>query len=347
MRAEVERTTYWELDFPDRSEEVSAEPPQRVVDEFESVLLKAVERRLRANVPVVSYLSGGVDSSIVVAMASKLLGRPIPTFAIRVTAPGLDEADQAAVVARHVGTDPVVVSFGNSEILANYPRLIRAAEGPVVDTSCAALLLLAEKVHAAGYKVALTGEGSDEWLAGYPWFKIAKLLGLLDRVPGLPLGDWARRIWLHFLGGGKDYASRQNRFRRSAGGQNASLNLYGLMGLSRDRFYSRGMLESLRDHDPYAEMEPNLPRMARWSPLHRSLYWGAKILLGGMLLTHKGDRVAMHSSVETRYPFLDEDVFAFLAKLDPCYKLRRLTDKYVLRLMADAGSPVRLPGAPR
>lgn len=345
--AEVKRTAYWQLDFPDRGDEVAAEPSRRIVDDFEQVLLKAVERRLRANVPVVSYLSGGVDSSIVVAMASKLLGRPIPTFAIRVTSPGLDESDQAAIVARHVGTEPVVLNFGTSEMLANYPRLIRAAEGPVVDTSCAALLLLAEKVHAAGYKVALTGEGSDEWLAGYPWFKIDRLLGLLDCIPGLPLGQLARCAWLRLLGGSAEPWLRQKRFRKTMGGQNASLTLYSLMGLSRDRFYNQAMLESLRDHDPYEALEPNLTRMARWSPLHRSLFWGAKILLGGMLLSHKGDRVAMHSSVETRYPFLDEDVFAFLAKLDPRYKLRRLTDKYVLRLVAERWLPRSIAWRPK
>jgi len=345
--AEVKRTAYWQMDFPDQGDEVAAEPTRRVVDDFEEVLLKAVERRLRANVPVVSYLSGGVDSSIVVAMASKLLGRPIPTFAIRVTSPGLDESDQAAIVARHVGTEPVVLNFSTSEMLANYPRLIRAAEGPVVDTSCAALLLLAEKVHAAGYKVALTGEGSDEWLAGYPWFKVDRLLGLLDCLPGLPLGQLARCAWLRSLGGSAEPWLRQKRFRKSMGGQNASLTLYSLMGLSRDRFYTQAMLESLRNHDPYEALEPNLARMARWSPLHRSLFWGAKILLGGMLLSHKGDRVAMHSSVETRYPFLDEDVFAFLAKLDPRYKLRRLTDKYVLRLVAERWLPRSIAWRPK
>ena len=69
--------------------------------------------------------------------------------------------------------------------------MIRAAEGPVIDTACAALLLLAQEVHARGYKVALTGEGADEWLAGYPWYKVHQLLGFLDVIPGLPLSQLA------------------------------------------------------------------------------------------------------------------------------------------------------------
>ncbi len=92
-------------------------------------------------------------------------------------------------MARHVGVDPVVVTCGQEEVLRNYAALIRAAEGPVIDTSCAALLMLAREVHARGYKVALTGEGADEWLAGYPWHKINRLLGWLDVLPGLPLSQ--------------------------------------------------------------------------------------------------------------------------------------------------------------
>src|SRR5207244_539314 len=141
-----------------------------MADEFEKVLLAAVDRRLRADVPVVSYLSGGIDSSIVVAMAAKLRGKTIPTFTIQIMDPKLDETSQAAVVSRHIGSTPVIVQVGDDEVLQSYPELIRAAEVPVIDTSCTALLRLARSVHQHNYKVALTGEGSDEWLAGYAWF---------------------------------------------------------------------------------------------------------------------------------------------------------------------------------
>src|SRR5439155_24738806 len=132
-------------------------------------------------------LSGGVDSSQVVVMASKALGRPIPTFTISVQAEGLNEEHEAALVARQVGSDGVVVPFGGPDVMAAYPELIHAAEYPVIDTACAALLQLAKSVHAHGYKVALTGEGSDEWMAGYSWFKLHRLVGILDVVPKVPL----------------------------------------------------------------------------------------------------------------------------------------------------------------
>src|SRR5256714_864559 len=113
--------------------------PRALADEFESLMVAAVTRRLRADVPVVSYLSGGVDSSIVVSMASKVRGSPIPAFTISIKAPRLDEVGEAAATADWLGSEKVVVNVGAAEVQNAYSRLIQAAEAPVVDTSCAAL----------------------------------------------------------------------------------------------------------------------------------------------------------------------------------------------------------------
>ena len=345
--AKVTDGVYWEVDFPDRGEEDPGRDPKQLVDEFEAVLLRAVERRLRADVPVVSYLSGGVDSSIVVALACHVRGEPIPTFTIQIKDPKLDEASEARRVAAHVCAPPIVVGCGGDEVLNTYPRLIQAAEGPVTDTSCTALLMLAREVHARGYKVAQTGEGSDEWLAGYPWYKVHRLLGLLDFIPGLPLSQLARRAYLRLTGAPQFSWSMARRMQRSIGGKNAWTDIYGLMSLSKLRFFSPWMHESLDKHSPYEDLRLNLDRMRRWHPLNRSLCLGARIHLPGLLLNAKGDRVAMHSSVETRYPFLDEDVFAFLARLHPRWKLRGLQDKYILRLLAERWLPRDIAWRPK
>jgi asparagine synthase (glutamine-hydrolysing) len=331
----VVHRTYWEIDFPDRGNEDRSQDTKRLVDGFESAMLRAVERRLRADVPVVSYLSGGVDSSVVVALASHIRKEAIPTFTIRIDDPLLDETNEAAIVARHIGTEPVVVNFGAAEVLGTYPRLIRAAEGPVIDTSCAALLLLAQEVHRQRYKVALTGEGADEWLAGYPWYKVHRLLGFLDFMPGVPLSQLARRAYLRLTGAPRFPWSAARRIINAAGGKNAWLDIYGLMSLSRRRFYSQRMWDELGDYTAYTGLGLNYERMRRWHPLNRSLYLGARIHLPGLLLNAKGDRVAMHSSVETRYPFLDEEVFDFLAPLHPRWKMRGFQDKHILRLLAE------------
>jgi asparagine synthase (glutamine-hydrolysing) len=346
--ARIEDHQYWEIDFPDEGAEDRGEDAERLTDEFQAMLLKAVERRLRADVPVVSYLSGGVDSSMVVALAAHIRGEPIPTFTIRIEDPRLDETSAARLVARHHGSEPVVVSCGAEEVLHTYPRLIEAAEGPVMDTSCTALLLLAREVHARGYKVALTGEGSDEWLAGYPWHKVDRLLGSFDFVPGVPVGRWLLGAFLRWAGGSAYSFAEARQVRTAVGGDNAWLAIYGLVGLSRLRFYSDSMRETVKDHIPFEDLKPNIERLRRMHPVHRALYFSGRIHLPGLLLNAKGDRVAMHSSVETRYPFLDEDVFAFLARLHPRWKLRGLLgDKYLLRRLAQRWLPQEIVRRPK
>ncbi len=305
------------------------------MDRFDQALYAAVEKRLRADVPVVSYLSGGVDSSIVVAMACKVRGEPIPTFTIRIDDPQLDETSEAGIVSRHLGCRPTVVNVGAAETLATYPRLVTAAEGPVIDTSCAALLLLAQQVHASGYKVALTGEGSDEWLAGYPWYKVHKLLGCLNVIPGLPLSMSAHRLFLKLSGAPLFPRDMVQRTLQTVAGPNPWLDIYGLVSIAKLRFFSPALRQTMAEDLPYADLGLNVERMRKWHPLNRGLYLGARIHLPGLLLNAKGDRIAMHNSVEGRYPFLDENVFTLLAGIEPRWKLRGLFgDKHLLRLLA-------------
>jgi asparagine synthase (glutamine-hydrolysing) len=336
--ATVSEHTYWEVDFPDAGQEDRGDDEKRVVDGFENVLMGAVERRLRADVPVVSYLSGGVDSSVVVALATHIRKSPIPTFTIGVQDAKLNEETQAAIVARHIGADPVVVKFGADETLRTYPELIRAAEGPVVDTACAAMVLLAKAVHARGYKVTLTGEGADEWLAGYPWYKLHRILGKLD-VFGLPISQLVRRLYLKATKAPAFDRAFQQRAEAAVGGSGPWMDVYGLMSLAKLRFFSRETLDALADHTPYADLGANLDRMRRWHPFNRGLWLGIRAHLPGLLLSQKGDRVAMNSSVEARYPFLDEAVFEFLAGLHPRLKMRGLNEKYILKRLAERWLP--------
>jgi asparagine synthase (glutamine-hydrolysing) len=345
--ATISDRTYWQITFPDRGQEDWGGESKTLVDRFEQVLMGAVERRLRADVPVVSYLSGGVDSSMVVALAGKVRGDPIPTFTIRIDDPKLDETDAAMLSARMHGTEPIVVNCGAQEVLAHYPRLIEAAEGPVIDTSCTALLMLAREVHARGYKVALTGEGSDEWMAGYPWQKINRVLGWLNVIPRLPLGRLVRKAFLRLTGAPKFSWKEVLEAQAEAGGENAYMDIYGLVSLSKIRFYSESMVKAVGFKAPYLEVEPDMSRLRRWHPVNRASYFGGRIHLPGLLLNAKGDRVAMHSSVETRYPFLDEEVIAFLAALHPRWKLHGLRDKYILRLLAERWLPKAIARRPK
>lgn len=338
--AVIAERTYWEMDFPDQGEEESGQDPRRLVDEFEKLMLHAVDTRLKADVPVGSYLSGGVDSSLIAALACHIKGPAINTYTVRVDSPELDELDAAQLVARHIKTKPPIVQeFRAADAVNTYPELIRAAEAPVIDTSCAALLQLARRVHECGQKVVLTGEGADEWLIGYPWYKAAKLIGYLDILPGVPVSDIVRRAYLRLSGVPQYSKGFRREIEATIGGPNAWIDSYGLLGLSKLRFYSDSMHAVREQANPWAELGIPLERAKRWHPLNRGVWVAGRVTLAGHLLQAKGDRVAMHSSVEVRYPFLDEAVFDFLARLDPSWKLRGFRDKHLLRLLAERWLP--------
>ncbi len=346
-RGRVLERVYWEIDFPDAGDEDRCKSRQEMVDGFEDVLKRAVQRRLRADVPVVSYLSGGVDSSLVVALANNQRDTPIPTFSIRVKATHLDESKEAASVARYVGSPIHSVDYGAREILANYPRLIRAAEAPVLDTSCAALMLLAQEVHRQGFKAALTGEGADEWLAGYSWYKLHRALSFLDVVPGLEFSQAARRAYMRLIGVPRFPNSVIRQLHELVGGHNPWLDVYGLVSSSKLIFFSQALRESVLAESPYADLDLNRERLRCWHPLNRALYLGGRIHLPGLLLHAKGDRVSMRSSVETRYPFLDLEVFQYLARIHPRWKLRGFKDKWLLRKLAERWLPRQIAWRPK
>ncbi len=333
------RKTYWRVTYPDRGQELDSADGAGIVKGFEEVLYKSVQRRLTADVPVVSYLSGGVDSSLIVAMACKVLGRPIPTFTVSVQSDTLNEESPARATAQYLGCSPEVVNIGHDELRSGYPELIRAAEYPVIDTSCLGLMHLARAVRATGYKVALTGEGADEWLGGYWWFKLARLTGWAERIPGLPLGYLGRK-WAMRLAGHPIYPrALVKKVQNLVGGHNGWLDVYGIMSLSKLRFFTPAVTEQLLARSPYEDLDLS-PDLHRWHPFNRQMYLGARVMLPGHLLAGKGDRVSMHNSVEARYPFLDEDVIAYMAKLHPRWKLRGLRrDKYVERKAAEAWLP--------
>ena len=272
-------------------------------------------------------------------MACKILGRPIPTFTVAVQTDALNEVGPARAAADYLGCDPVIVNCGHAELRAGYPELIRAAEAPVIDTSCLGLMHLARSVREHGYKVALTGEGADEWLGGYAWFKLDRLFGWAERIPGLPIGYVAKKLAMR-LGGHATYPRAMVRkVQKLAGGHNGWHDVYGLMSLSKLRFFTPDVTKQLMARSPYEDLNLS-PDLHRWHPFNRQMYLGARIMLPGHLLAGKGDRVSMHNSVEARYPFLDEDVISVMAKIDPRFKLRGLRrDKYVERKAAEAWLP--------
>ncbi len=243
-----------------------------------------------------------------------------------------------------LGSPMTTVTMNQGDIADAYPELIRAAEVPVMDTSCACLLKLAAAVHAQGFKVTLTGEGADEALAGYVWFKMQKVRDAIFRSPGGPIGTFLRKRMLKSIGG--DLSRSPAPFPIN-GVRTAQQELYDVLGQTRSLLYSDGLWDQLDGHSAYADLDVPNQGMKRWHPLNQSLYVGYKLMLPGLLLFGKGDRIAMNSSVEARYPFLDDDVINFCASIAPEYKLRGLKDKWLLRQVAARTLPPRIAGRPK
>ena len=294
--------------------------------------------------PVVSYISGGLDSTVVLGLCSQQRGDAIPAFTVGLDRAGPDERVHAAEAAAMLGSPLFTTVVDQAAIAAAYPELVRAAECPVLDTSCAALLRLAQAVHERGYKVVLTGEGADEALAGYVWYKAQSWIDAITRR----IGRRVPRMLGHLIkktvtGAGGSFSLEQS----IGGARPIQLALYEMISLVKPTMYSAEMREKLADHNPYCDLDISADRIKRWHPLNQSLYTGYKIMLPGMLLHSKGDRIAMNASVETRYPFLDDDVIAFCARIAPEYKLRGMNEKWILRQVAKRILPREIANRPK
>lgn len=337
---QVTQKLFWDLDFPDAGDEQRWDDDAVPISELEQRLRYAIERRLRSDVPVVSYISGGLDSTIVLGMSSDERGHAVPSFTIGLNRAGPDERTQATESAAMLNSKLTTIDMGVDDIVSAYPELILAAETPVIDTSTACMMRLAQSVHAQGFKVALTGEGADEALAGYVWFRSQKI--------GNKFGTWLPRLVHHlglgWIGGGKTHRPPRNAMN---GVRTVQQDVAEMLGQTREKLYTDAMWDRLNGRNAFDDLDLTNERIARWHPLNQSLYVGYKIMLPGLLMMAKGDRIAMNASVETRYPFLDEDVIAFCAQIAPSYKLRGLTEKWLLRRVAANVLPEAIARRPK
>lgn len=335
---------YWDLQFPAQGHERVAADPTQLQEEVAASLRRAVDRRFASDGPVASYLSGGLDSTLIVGI-SRLLRpqKPLTAFTVGFDSAGLDERPRAMRSAALLSAQLHTLVPSPEQILSALPSVVTAAEGPIMDTANACLLLLAEYVSQHGFKVVLTGEGADEAMGGYVWHKSAKIVRALSVLhPDLP--RWLRHgaSWLATPG-----VAPLDLARHLGGLRPSQLDLYEPLSQARALLYSDSMQDALRDHNPFADLDLRIDAMKHWDPLHQALYLEYKLMLPGHLLLGKGDRVAMHSGVETRYPFLDEDFIDLVSTLSPSYKLRGFRDKWLLRQIAAAELPTELADPPK
>ena len=316
---------YWDLDYP-REGELGYEKPERFyVEELARELTRSVEYRLRADVPVGFYLSGGLDSSLIAALINKVTpDAPRHSLSIGFTEREISESKYQRQVAAAVGSIHHEIVFDWAEIERRLPDMIYHSECPVKESYNTCSMALSEAARRAGVTVILTGEGADELFAGYVGYRFDRLGGRgggggrygLESV----LEEQSReRLW-----GSKDlfYEKNFNELREVKGA-----------------LYSRRLGERLDEFDCLNFPLVNKARLAGRHPVHQRSYLDFKLRLSDHLISDHGDRMALAHSVEARYPFLDVNLVEFSAAVPPGLKLNQFTEKYILRKAAEGLVP--------
>ncbi len=335
---------YWQLAFPDAGDEPRRSPDD-YLDEFRSLLVDATRIRLRADVPVGAYLSGGLDSSTIAAIIRNYTHNRLDTFSIAFSDPDFDESEFQRQMARFLGTDHQVVYATHADIGRVFPDVIWHTEIPVLRTSPAPMFLLSKLAHDRHFKVVLTGEGADEFLAGYDIFKEDKIRRFWARQPASQLRP---KLFARLYPYIADLTGSGDAYRAAFFGEGMTdtealdyshSTRWRTTGRAR-RFFSPDLLRALETQAIPARQAIGYPSdFARWDPLHRAQYLEISIFLSEYLLSSQGDRVGMAHSVEGRFPFLDYRVVEFCNRLPPRLKLHGLTEKVLLRKLSRTWLP--------
>ena len=339
---------YWDWTFPTHGTASPFSSIEQATRELKDLLVDAVRLQLRADVPVGAYLSGGLDSSGLVALIREYTQAPVRTFSLAFQDAEFDERVQQGEMVRHLGTEHSTFECTRRDIGEAFPRFIRHVETPVLRTAGAPLMLLSGMVREQGYKVVLSGEGADEVFGGYDLFKEAKVRRFWSRQPGSKMRPLLLGRLYSYL---ENSPVRNPAFAQSFFGQ-------GMQHLHRPvfahaprwstsqralNFLSPDLRALVSGFEPLDFYEKTLPAgIDQWSPLSQDQYVEAKTLLAGYLLSAQGDRVAMASSIEGRVPYLDHRLVEFASRLPPQWKIRGLTEKHILRLALKDLLPARI-----
>jgi asparagine synthase (glutamine-hydrolysing) len=325
-RLEVRR--YWNPDF-------SVERPQSrawYVEQLRELLTSAVAARLRSEVPLGAFLSGGIDSSIIVGLAQRLTGR-LRTFSIGFSVPEYDETRYARLVARHFNTEHEEFQV-RPDAVTILPKLVEYYDEPFGDSSAVPTWYLSELARRR-VTVALTGDGGDELFAGYPRYQAVWLAGQLDRLPA-PLRLLLRSgLWQHLPQSNrqKSLVRRWKRFAEALGDPPAQRYLQWIAIFNEARraaLYSDELLAALPDADPADFLARAMARSGARDAVTAASLADVTTYLPCDLLT-KVDVASMAHGLECRPPLLDHRVVELAAAMPVGWKFRYGRGKRILR----------------
>lgn len=344
---------YWDMRFPG-----NGEPPAdrrgggpEAAAELRELLLDAVRLRLRADVPVGAYVSGGIDSSVIASLVHQTHLPGMTTFSINFREGGFDERPYQDALLRRIGSEHHRITVDNAQMADAFAAVVRQAAQPLLRTAPVPMFFLSRLVRDHGFKVVLTGEGADEFLGGYNIFKENRIRRFWSRQPASRrrpqllariypyLGDVRGRagmFWIQFFGNGLEKTADPFYSHRVRWSEGAALCRY----LHPDHLQAPfGGEEELAAALPAGFMA--------WDPLARAQYLEAKLFMPNYLLSSQGDRMMMAHSVEGRFPFLDHRVVEFANSLPADLKLNGLNEKFILKKAFERQIPPEIVSRPK
>jgi asparagine synthase (glutamine-hydrolysing) len=331
----VQLRRYFSLPFCGRAGHLD-EPANRIAERVAGLLEDAVRIRLRADVPVGTYVSGGLDSSAITALVAKRFNADVATFGLRFEDPAFDEGPSQRQVVDYLHTSHREVVAGARMIADAFLETLWHVERPLLRTAPVPLLLLSRLVRQSGLKVVLTGEGADELFGGYNIFRETLVRRFWARRPDSPLarlaaqqlyGDIFRErrgklLLATFLGkyltnGDDPFFSHRVRWETTGRIQ---------------ALFSPALAAAIGDYDPLPQLLASLPAgFSGWDALSKAQYLETELFLSNYLLGCQGDRVAMANSVEVRVPFLDHRLIELSCRIPSVWKILGLREKHILR----------------
>jgi asparagine synthase (glutamine-hydrolysing) len=340
----VRVSQYWDWNYPSGDAPVAANEEREWIARLQHVFEDAVRVRLRADVPVACYLSGGIDSCAVLGVASRLSSRPLRAYTLSFDHADYDEVDLAEEQARRSGAEFCRIDLRADHLADHFADAVWHAERPFANAHVVAKYLLSRAVRDSGVKVVLTGEGSDEIFAGYPHFRRDLILygaGDVDadtRARRLAELEAANRVSAGMLMPAG--MTGLKAVERALGYVPSNLEVWAQVGAGLLRVVDEEFAERYRDRDTFRLMLSTLDverQMAGRHPVNQSLYVWGKTMLPNYILSNLGDRMEMAHSVEGRLPFLDHHVVAEAVRMPVSMKINGTIEKYVLR---EAARPV-------
>jgi asparagine synthase (glutamine-hydrolysing) len=335
---------YWDWDYPVPDGAASARDPREWVARLRHSLQEAVRLRLRADVPVACYLSGGIDSCTILGLAARLCRRPLRAYTLSFNHPDYDEADIAREQAKRSGAEFCRVDVRTEDLADHFAQAVYHAERPFANAHAVAKYLLSRAVRQSGIKVVLTGEGSDEIFAGYPHSRRDLVLygadGLDDAGKARLLAELEAENRVSSGTLLPQGSTPLESVRRVLGFVPSHLEGWTQVGAELLRVFDDDFLAEFAGRDTYRIMLSclDVERQLRGrDPVNQSLYVWGKTLLPNYILCNVGDRMEMAHSVEGRLPFLDHHLAQEVARMPVAMKINSMTEKYVLR---EAARPV-------